>query len=96
MAHAHVSFRAELLCDECVQVVLKTPLSRAPAGGGGVVREALAFFHLTPGATLEEVTAVYRARAREAHPDSGGTEAAMKEVGRMYGILKDHYEKRAA
>jgi len=35
-----------------------------------------------PGASAADVNAAYRAKARGAHPDSGGSEAAMSELNR--------------
>jgi len=36
------------------------------------------------GATLEELTAARRRRAREAHPDAGGSDAAMQALNAAY------------
>lgn len=35
---------------------------------------------VTPGATVEQINAAYRAKAMTAHPDKGGTHAAMSEL----------------
>lgn len=90
LAHSHVSHRAELLCDECVDTVL----TNVEAKQKSPVAKAFAFFHLTQDASWEEVNGVYRTRSREAHPDRGGSDQTMSEVNTHYDVLKKHFEKR--
>lgn len=90
LAHAHVSHRAELLCDECVDTVL----SRVEAKQKSPVSKAFAFFHLTEDATLVEVSAMYKQRSREAHPDQGGSDELMREVNTHHDVLKRHFDKK--
>jgi hypothetical protein len=42
---------------------------------------------VAPGATLEEIRAAYRARAKKHHPDHGGDDWAFRVVARCYEIL---------
>lgn len=39
---------------------------------------------VSPGASREDIRAAYKAKARDAHPDIGGTTAAMAELNRAY------------
>lgn len=90
LAHAHVSHRAELLCDECVGTVLDTVNAKQQSP---VVR-ALSFFHLTTDATFDEVSMVYRNRSKDAHPDRGGSKREMQQVNEHYEVLKKHFEHK--
>lgn len=111
LAHAHVNYQAEVLCDECVDWLLDNKRTRATKRATKRGKQeprprtrqestgpadAFAFFNLTPSADFETVTAVYRARARDAHPDKGGNEQEAAKINQMYQVLKRHFEARAA
>lgn len=90
LAHAHVSHRAELVCDECIDRLLGRQAKRGPE------KQAFDFFNLTSQARWEDVQAVYKARIRLAHPDVGGSDAETVKVNRFYVVLKEHYQRKAA
>jgi len=48
--------------------------------------EALAVFHLTAPVTLSDVKRAYRAQAYRAHPDHGGSHAAMVRINAAYEL----------
>lgn len=93
LGHAHVSYRAELLCDECVGRVLE---GSENAKHKTPEQLAFAYFNLTDTATLDEVKAVYRLRVQKAHPDKGGTDEEFNEATRAFRVLEEHYAKRKA
>jgi hypothetical protein len=47
---------------------------------GPVQRDPWEVLGLRPGATADEIEAMYRVKARTAHPDTGGSEEAMAEL----------------
>jgi hypothetical protein len=93
LGHAHVSFRAELVCDECVGSLLNEEES---ARRKSPEQLAFAYFNLTDSATLEEVKAVYRIRAQKAHPDRGGTEKEFNEATQAFRLLEEYFSNRKA
>jgi DnaJ-class molecular chaperone len=52
------------------------------------MRDPYQVLGLAPGATKEEVEAAYRAAAKAAHPDQGGTDEAMAEVNAARDRIK--------
>lgn len=42
-----------------------------------------------PWAAAEELRSAFRARARELHPDSGGSDEAMQELNDAWAVLGD-------
>lgn len=88
LAHAHVSHRGELLCDECVDKSIGKSKKQTKE------QRAFEYFNLTSVATFEEVNAVYRVRSKHAHPDQGGQ--SMTELNVHYDVLKDYFRRRAA
>ena len=46
---------------------------------------------LRQGASAGVVDATYRARARELHPDAGGSDAAMRELNEAYEAIKEAF-----
>ena len=91
LAHAHVSYRGELFCDECVDKAV----SRKPRKKDKV-HTAFTYFSLTQSASLEEVNAIYRLRSKTRHPDQGGEEDDMSLLNQHYEVLKEHFQKKKA
>ena len=50
-------------------------------------RDELELLGLAPGATFAQIRAAYRKKARELHPDRGGSDEAMKRVNAAYHAL---------
>lgn len=88
LAHAHVSHRGELLCDECVEKALGTGRKKSR------VNRAFEYFNLLPTALLEDVNAIYRVRSKNEHPDQGG--GGMVEMNQHRDVLLEHFQKRKA
>lgn len=86
LGHSHVSHRGELVCDECIGKLLGQSKKK------GKVEQAFEFFNMTSGASLDEVTAVYRIRSKQEHPDAGGDN--MSKLNQYYHLLKDHLQKK--
>lgn len=47
-----------------------------------------------PEASPEVIQAAYRRLARQRHPDSGGSDAAMQELNEAYEVLSDPVKRR--
>jgi len=68
----------------------------SPSRDGGTVtlspreREACDVLGVDVDASVDEITAAYRERVLETHPDHGGDEAAFKRVRWAYEYLKEH------
>lgn len=60
------------------------------------VVQAFAALHLTPDAPVTAVQAVYRALARQHHPDAGGDELTMKRLNAVYELARGWAEQHAA
>lgn len=89
LGHAYVSHRGELLCDECVEMSITKRRKRSQ------IELAFSYFNLTSSATFEEVTAVYRLRSKNEHPDAGGR-GDMTVLNQKYHQLKEHFSRKAA
>ena len=93
IAHAHISHRAELICDECVGKLMearakkprrkrrenpaKSPRQQVPPE----VLQALAMLGIAPEATWEEINTAYREAVRVNHPDRfQGLQKAQAEI----------------
>ena len=99
LAHAHVSHRAEAICDECVEFASKAREKkekkqkrqnrrasppRNPAESQ--VAQAFAILGVSPGAPWEEVQSAYKSAAKANHPDRfQGTQREQAE-GRLKNI----------
>lgn len=44
---------------------------------------------VSPNASLEEIKSAFREKAKESHPDAGGTEAGFRELVEAYKVLRD-------
>jgi hypothetical protein len=82
MAHAHISHRAEIICDECVAEALKTrgkkprrkrreqaPQQQRQPGIPPAVIAAFQTLGVTPEASFDEVAAAFKSAAVANHPD---------------------------
>ena len=98
LAHSHVNYLAELVCDNCVDnAIAANPQGGARRPHSDPVAEALAFFCVTRSASLEDIQAVYRRRMQTAgHPDRGGTVAGAQEINHHFAVLKNYYEEGRA
>lgn len=63
--------------------------SGKPYGARGDRSSAEEVLRVPPGASLEEIRAAYRRRARETHPDKGGESGEFEAVARAYRSLLD-------
>ena len=57
------------------------------------LRDPFLILSLSYDASPEDVRAAFRRRARQTHPDRGGTARAFQEVREAYGILSEHLER---
>ena len=67
--------------------------SRPPSGSQSVdlaVAAAYDELGLQPGASTAAVRRAYRERAKETHPDRGGSSAAFKQLQEAYTTVKNH------
>lgn len=64
------------------------PPAAAPALPAPVTSDPYALLGVTPAMSLEEIEAVYRVKARKAHPDAGGSEAAMAALNEAIGQIR--------
>lgn len=51
---------------------------------------------LQPGASPEAVRSAYRERAKQTHPDRGGSDAAFKQLQEAYTTVRNHAERSPA
>jgi hypothetical protein len=97
LAHAMVSFRADLICDECVAKLVQPRARnrRSAAGSESPDRVAFRYFCVTPEASWSDIQAIYRRRMQEIHPDHGGSTESAQELNHHFGVLKRFFERAA-
>jgi len=112
LVHAHVSFRGEAICDECVQGAIsarpqgKRKKKRArPARVPPEVLAALAELGLDATATEPAIREAYKRLCRQYHPDrvargTSSQQAAasikMSRINQAYDLLKGWYARGEA
>ena len=64
--------------------------SRSAATPSVAVAAAYDELGLQPGASPEAVRSAYRERAKETHPDRGGSDAAFKQLQEAYTTVQNH------
>lgn len=91
LAHAHVSYRAEAICDECVQFAIdakrtkkqkKKPRRAAPTSTAIPTNVVAAFreLGLSPSATPTEAKQAYRKAVQQYHPDRFARASARQQA----------------
>lgn len=68
---------------------------RTPPTSSDPVDRAYEQLGVTPDATATEVRDAYRSRAKETHPDRGGSSEAFKQLQEAYATAKDHADNTA-
>ena len=69
-----------------------THMGESPTGAAIVTNaSAYAMLHLLPTAPPEVVTAAYRALAKKAHPDVGGSTQTMQTINTAYALIQRDY-----
>jgi len=63
-----------------------------PPTGSDPVDQAYEQLGISPDASVTEVRDAYRSRAKETHPDRGGSSEAFKQLQEAYATAKDHAE----
>jgi len=106
LAHIHLSFRAEGICDQCVRYVTaerRAAGSAARAASREDVRAAYRTLGLKQNASWARVQRVHRELAYKYHPDRKRTapqqelcEARLKRINAAFETLRVHYERKAA
>ena len=94
LAHSHVNYLAELVCDHCVDnAIAANPQGGARRPHADPVAEALRVFCVTREASFDDINAIYRRRMQTAgHPDKGGTKESAQLLNRAFEVLKEHYQ----
>ena len=109
VAHAHISHRAEAICDECVNKVMekkgkkrkKRRQEQAPRNAGLTPEQACMILGVQPGASWEEVQQAYKAAAVANHPDRfqgaqrAQAESRLVNINAAMQVLKKYYTKAA-
>lgn len=105
LAHAHLSFRAEGICDQCVSDAMaakqRGPQQRGPSAED--IRSAFRSLGLKQNASWAKVQRAHRELAAKFHPDRARSdedrlvmEARSKQINAAFDTLRRHYERRAA
>ncbi len=107
IAHAHISHRAQVVCDECIAKLLANSGKKPRRKRSAVpkldpeVLKAFQILGVPTSADWDEVNAAYRAAAVANHPDKFqgakkvGAETRMKNINAAFAVLKEHYQKAA-
>jgi hypothetical protein len=107
LAHAHVSHRAEGLCDQCVRDLMQMKGADAPRPGryptGPEVRAALKTLGLHSKASWPQIQRAHRKLAAQYHPDRAPSESArellearVKRINAAFEVLQRHHERKQA
>lgn len=72
------------VCARCKELLEQSDAHQAAAK-----QEAYEILGVEPGASQEDIEAAYRERAREAHPDTGGSKQEFLEVQEAYETLSE-------
>jgi hypothetical protein len=96
LGHGHVSFRAEIVCEKCIAQLVGEEALRDSDANKTAEQRAFKYFNLTDSATFDEVNAIFRARAKTAHPDKGGSTPEMAKASEHLMTLKRYFDKKAA
>jgi len=68
---------------------------RTPPTSSDPIQRAYEQLGIAPDATATEVRDAYRSRAKETHPDRGGSSEEFKQLQEAYATAKDHTEGTA-
>jgi DnaJ-domain-containing protein 1 len=74
-------------------ILTETVSQMLQLGAGARTRDPYEVLGVRPEAADEVIEASYRALARNAHPDAGGTDDAMKELNDAIGRIRDERRK---
>lgn len=102
LAHSFVNVVGETVCYGCVaRMAALAQDQRLHAERQKREREASLIrarevLGVSPKAPWKKIHSAYRRRAKETHPDRGGSEAKFKEVQEAYELLKAEHESGAA
>jgi len=102
IAHAHISHRAEAICDECVEKAVqksgkkKKKSRREPRNSQGdlSIRQAYAVLGLSTNASWQEIQEAYKYMAVANHPDrftgpkKAQAELKLKEINIAFNLIK--------
>jgi ribosome-binding protein aMBF1 (putative translation factor) len=72
------------VCARCKELLEQSAAHQAAAK-----QEAYEILGVEPGASQEDIEAAYRERAKEAHPDTGGSKQEFLEVQEAYETLSE-------
>lgn len=110
IAHAHISHRAQVICDECVAKLLANSGRKPRRKRSSMPKEpklppeilqAFSVIGVPPTSDWDAVNAAYRAAAVANHPDrfqgihKAKAEAQMKNINAAFAALKEHFQKAA-
>lgn len=98
LVHSFVNVAGEIVCYGCVTtmgVVMeekRTQAERQKRDREDALMRAREVLGVGARASWKKIHAAYRRRAKEAHPDRGGSEEEFKKVQAAYELLKEAHE----